>query len=191
LVDATSLLFRLQTHNIDVGDRWDELMQIWMKNIDEHIFVFNDIHLIVNAMCSKNIGAGERALESMKEYAKSKSNQTQAQITSDIGIKLGEIIINFGNTKYTEVISQLIPIRHKIQAIGGSHAQRDLFNQLLINSCFKAENYSLAQSLLSERIVPSSNALHTRKLYANSLTKLNLHTATQQALSHYDLQHTK
>jgi len=80
----------------------------------------------------------------------------------------------------------MIPIRYKIQSIGGSHAQRDLFNKLLINSAFKAKNYELANVLLSERLDFNPNAPQAWKLYANSWEGLNKHEKAKEALNRYE-----
>jgi hypothetical protein len=44
------------------------------------------------------------------------------------------------------------PFRHALLPIGGSWAQRDVFNQLLLEAAIQAGNWPLARSMASERI---------------------------------------
>ncbi|MGH7719033.1 MAG: tetratricopeptide repeat protein, partial [Gemmatimonadaceae bacterium] len=45
----------------------------------------------------------------------------------------------------------LFPVRRRVQLIGGSHAQRDLFEQLLIDAAWRARRLDVAATLLEER----------------------------------------
>ena len=61
----------------------------------------------------------------------------------------------------------LLPVRYDLTKIGGSHAQRDVFHQLLIQAAMKAGRNRLARALLLERTanMPHS-ALAARELAA-------------------------
>ncbi|HEY9537215.1 MAG TPA: tetratricopeptide repeat protein, partial [Kiloniellaceae bacterium] len=52
---------------------------------------------------------------------------------------------------YGETVDALLPHRAALRLVGGSRAQRDLFEQLLIDAAVKADRRSLARALLSER----------------------------------------
>uniref|UniRef100_A0A914SHP3 Uncharacterized protein n=1 Tax=Parascaris equorum TaxID=6256 RepID=A0A914SHP3_PAREQ len=51
-----------------------------------------------------------------------------------------EAISAYWANDFDAVISRLAPIRKKICEIGGSNAQRDIFTQILINSCLRSSN---------------------------------------------------
>jgi hypothetical protein len=52
---------------------------------------------------------------------------------------------------YAEAVETLLPQRGQLHRIGGSRAQRDLFEQLLIDAALKAGDGKLTMALLSER----------------------------------------
>ena len=45
LVDASALLWRLELAGADVGSRWGDLARQWMTHVDDHVLVFNDLHI--------------------------------------------------------------------------------------------------------------------------------------------------
>ncbi|RWS19521.1 tetratricopeptide repeat protein 38-like protein [Leptotrombidium deliense] len=63
-------------------------------------------------------------------------------------------MVEFEREQYSKAVEILEPIRYKIVEMGGSNAQRDLFNQLLIVASIKSPvdcHRKLAHALLNER----------------------------------------
>jgi len=50
------------------------------------------------------------------------------------------------------VVDHLYPVRRRIRRIGASHAQRDLFDQLLIDAAWRGRRVDAARELLAERL---------------------------------------
>ena len=61
------------------------------------------------------------------------------------------------------VVASMAPVRGDIHAIGGSHAQRDLFEEMLIAAALKADP-DFADTLLAERLArrPGNQWAHDR-----------------------------
>jgi hypothetical protein len=51
------------------------------------------------------------------------------------------------------VVERLAPVRGQLRSIGGSHAQRDLFTLILLDSALKKGDAALAGALHVERKV--------------------------------------
>jgi hypothetical protein len=66
----------------------------------------------------------------------------------------------------------MLPIRYQIRRIGGSNAQRDLFNQTLIAAAINADRLPLARALLAERVSLKPNSRTARKLYDEVVARL-------------------
>ena len=75
----------------------------------------------------------------------------QATVLSTVGLAIVDALIAFGRGRYAAAARRLAPHRDAIQLVGGSHAQRDVFNQLLIESALRAGDGALAQALLAAR----------------------------------------
>ena len=80
----------------------------------------------------------------------------------------------------------MLPIRQNIVSIGGSHAQRDIFNVLLIRSAIEASNHKLACSLLSERLELKPKQPQAWKWYAKELEALSCKDEAQSAIKKYE-----
>lgn len=150
VTNAVALLWRLEQHGIDVGTRWQELAERAAQRIDDHMKVFTDAHYAM-ALATARGEDFVRWRDSARTYA-AQSHETQAIVMSEIGLALGEAALAHRSGAFTQVLDRLLPVRNAIRRIGGSHAQRDLFAQLLIDSAVKAGRRDLARDLLRERL---------------------------------------
>lgn len=130
LNDCSSLLWRLELKDIDVGDRWDQLVDMWVHHTDEHAFAFADAHLamtLVAAGGEKKLG---RFLESQRAYIEGEAN-TNSEIIEKIGRVLCMGLIAFRRGDYKAAAAQISRVKDQTYRIGGSNAQRDIFNLTL------------------------------------------------------------
>ena len=151
LVDASALLWRLELAGIPVGDRWQALAAQWLTHAEDHVLVFNDLHIML-ALCGADDREGAARLLTSVDAALSDGTGDNRDITLDVGRKIVQAIAAFGAGDYARTIELLLPIRYKWIRIGGSHAQRDLLTQTLIAAAIRAGNNNLARALLEERL---------------------------------------
>lgn len=177
LIDASSLLWRLELVGIDVGDRWREVATVAAARIGEHVLCFNDLHVACATIGAKDRAATRRLVESVDRFMASGRGDTHA-IMGEVGRDLLLAMDAFGAGEWRRTIDLLLPLRHKVVAIGGSHAQRDLVNETLIGAAIKAEDWKLARALLAERAAKRPTARSWR-LYGQALA----HTGEAEALA--------
>jgi len=151
LVDAAALLWRLELAGADVGDRWKPVAEQWLTHVDEHVLVFNDLHIALAVSRSGDHAAVERLRASMDKYVASGSGDNR-EITRDVGRTLIDGVLAFAAGDYRRATNLILPVRYKIVRIGGSHAQRDLLTQTLIVAAERAGDWNLARALLAERL---------------------------------------
>ena len=76
---------------------------------------------------------------------------------SKYGAQLFDIMEAFGQENFQKVADLLFPLRHElVQFLGGSHAQKDLLNHIMIYSTIQCQEVSpyykkLATQLIVER----------------------------------------
>ena len=116
--------------------------------------------------------AADKLLSSLREYAKQPDNFV-ASTMLEVTVPLCEAVFAYGRGDYAVVVRKLLPLRPLLAPIGGSHAQRDVFVQMLLESAIRCGKLGVARTLLSERIClrPTSFGDWTR--YADVLEKLN------------------
>src|SRR5712675_352461 len=73
---------------------------------------------------------------------------------------------------FGEVVEQLLPVRRRIRRIGASHAQRDIFDQLLIDAALRDRQMEVARELLAERTALRPGNMWGWKHYAAVLESL-------------------
>jgi tetratricopeptide (TPR) repeat protein len=170
MIDASALLWRLALRGVDVGDRFDAVAQKWAPIAAAGNYAFNDMHAM---MCFA--GAGRRkeqqaVLEAQR--AAMKGDGDNAEFTREVGHPATLAIQAFGQGRYAECVELLRPIRHVAHRFGGSHAQRDLLDQTLIEASRRAGFGALTTALVNERV-----ALRPRTPLAALLHKTEAHVA--------------
>ena len=150
ITNAVALLLRLQFRGIDVGDRWDELAEKCAGRIDEHLLAFHDTHFLLAVAFGGRPDAAHAMIESMRAFVATQSGSV-VPVMRDISIPLAEAVLAYNDQDYGRAVDRLMPIRYGIQRIGGSHAQRDLYAEMLIEAALKCGRYDLARALLAER----------------------------------------
>ena len=182
MVDLISLLYRLKLDNckIDLSERWLSLENVFKNRIRDHGYIFNDIHILLMLCSCKNKQGEQEFFDSLNKYLNKDMNQNMLtdicnniigiknmenyikKINRDIGVNIFEAIRNFEFGEYDKVVDYLRPIRYDIIKIGGSNAQRDLINQILVQSALLStneENKMFGIKLIHERFStkPGSN----------------------------------
>ncbi len=165
--NAVSLLWRLEQHGVDVGPRWRELAVRAAARIDDHMIAFGNVH---DAMALAAAGQPDdvaRWIRSGEAYA-ALGTETQCAVMRVVGLALGEAAQAHRQGKFARAVELLLPLRHEIRRIGGSHAQRDVFAQLLIDAALKARQFDTARMLVSERL-----AMRPRNSWALGLSPID------------------
>uniref|UniRef100_A0A8C6SX90 Tetratricopeptide repeat protein 38 n=1 Tax=Neogobius melanostomus TaxID=47308 RepID=A0A8C6SX90_9GOBI len=123
IVDACSMLCRLEMEGVCVQDRWRELFQITQPHTDDHVTLFNDVHFLMVSLGLKDNGTSRRLLEGLQELAREPGDNQQHQLAKSIGIPLCQAMMEFNQGNYNQSVELLYPLRYRIVDIGGSDAQ--------------------------------------------------------------------
>jgi tetratricopeptide (TPR) repeat protein len=147
--NAVALLWRLEQRGVTVGTRWEELAERSLARIDDHVLVFADLHYVIALATQRDPTGVERWLESSRRYAACRESQSRVMAEPGLGIAAASIAHRRG--EWESVVDLLLPLRPALRDIGGSRAQRDLWEQMLIDAALKGGRFPLARALLSER----------------------------------------
>ena len=169
--NQAALLKRLQLSGMDVGDRWQALAEHSAKRIHDHMLPFRDAHFCLALAANKNFDVARRHIESMANFS-GQGQEWRAQSTRTILIPLCEGMIAYEEGKYDKACDVLWAVRNEIVSIGGSHAQRDLFTQIICDAAVRARRLPVARSLLSERVLSRGTRKANWQSYAEVLAAL-------------------
>ncbi len=168
ICNAASLLWRLEERGINVGNRWTELSEKSAARIGDHLMVFPDVHFALSLAGAGNDVALAEMLRSVRNSA-GNPGVTESQIAAEVGVPLCEALAAWYESLYELVVDRLMPVRYQIRQIGGSHAQRDMFWQMLIAACLRCGRAQEALALLSERTALKPRNVWSWRRYADAL----------------------
>ena len=155
IANAVSLLWRLEQADVNVGTRWTELAERAATHLGDHALVFVDLHYLM-AVAAADPTAVRSFLASCERFA-ARGQGTEAEVMAEVGLALARAVVAHRNGAWGDVVDGLFPVRHRIRRIGASHAQRDLFDQLLIDAACRGHRYDEARELVAERLARRPN----------------------------------
>ncbi|KAF6122384.1 tetratricopeptide repeat domain 38 [Phyllostomus discolor] len=167
VVDSCSMLYRLQMEGVSVGDRWQAVLPVTRKHSRDHVLLFNDAHFLMASLGARDAQTTQELLATLQDVSESPGENCQHLLARDVGLPLCRALVEAENGNPDRVVELLLPIRYRVVQIGGSNAQRDVFNQLLIHAalrCGAGAHRNLARSLLMERDALRPNSPLTARL---------------------------
>ncbi|MCZ8376180.1 MAG: tetratricopeptide repeat protein [Beijerinckiaceae bacterium] len=150
IANAASLLSRLGLDGVDVGTRWEELADKAEARLEDRSLVFADLHYLLALLGAGRDEAAGRLAESLAGSVPSHASQGLAARRAGGLVARG--LMAFRNGHAGEALEHLLPARASLVLIGGSDAQRDVFEQVLIESALRSGEPRLARAILSKRL---------------------------------------
>jgi tetratricopeptide (TPR) repeat protein len=147
--NAASLLWRLEHVGVAVGARWAELADKAEPRIGDHALLFTVPHFMMALAALGRDQAAGRVLGALREFAATGAG-TLAPIAGAVALPVCEAVLAHRKAEHGRVLALLLPVRETLWQLGGSHAQRDLFNQMLIDSAVASGHLDLARGLLRD-----------------------------------------
>ena len=150
-VGAISLLLRLELKGINVGDRWEQIALYLMARIHEHALPFQDLHYVYALARAGKVELVNEMLFSMQAYTmKASSHHRKTWI--EVALPAAKGMKAHATGDWGKAITQLSPILSRLYEIGGSHAQRDLFEQVYLDAWLRNEQNHQALQILEKRV---------------------------------------
>ena len=169
--NQAALLKRLQLAGLNIGDRWRALAEHSAMRIHDHMLPFRDAHFCLALAANGDFEVARRHIKSMADFA-AHSEGWRAAATRNVLIPLCEGMVAYEEGNYDKACDMLWAVRNDIVAIGGSHAQRDLFAQIVCEAAVRAHNLPMARSLFSERVLSRGTRKGNWRSYAEILAAL-------------------
>ncbi len=149
LVDASAMLWRLEFMGVDIGPRWAALADDWEAQAEPGHYTFNDFHAMLAWVGS---GRSAKAREWLTAQNSTASPSDLTSLARDVGEPLLSALQERQQGRTAAAVTQLQAIRPVIHRMGGSHAQRDLVDLLLIDSAIELPDPELAAKLIAKRL---------------------------------------
>lgn len=148
--NAASLLSRLELEGVNVGDRWEELAVLAENRATDGCLAFADLHYML-ALCGGSRDEAAVGLIARMQATRPNGNEAQ-QVIAHPGLHIAQGLHAFASGEYSNAWLHLRAGRTDLQSVGGSHAQRDVFDRITIEAALRGGYMDAAEGLLRDRM---------------------------------------
>ncbi|WP_170338180.1 tetratricopeptide repeat protein [Ruegeria arenilitoris] len=148
--NATSLLSRLELEGVDIGTRWEELADLSAARTEDGCLIFADLHYLLALTGDNRPDSTAKLLARIHKDSQQPATDT-ARRMADPGLAAAIGLEAFGKGDYLQAFEHLANARNSMQLAGGSHAQRDVFERITIDSGLRAGRLDDVERILDDR----------------------------------------
>jgi hypothetical protein len=146
-IGAVSLLARMEIAGIDVGGRWRDLAHHLAVRADDTVLPFLTLQYL-HGLARAERPEATRLIEAVRCAAR---ESDEGDVWRDVALPAAEGLYAYGRKDYDTAWRRLMQALPRMIEVGGSHAQRDLFDQILLDAAIKSGRYVEAQRMLEPR----------------------------------------
>jgi len=152
MLDASALLWRLHLDGVDVGTRFDVLADAWSTRMEaDPWYAFNDVHATMALAGAGRLAEARRVVDRLARTVAAGTGTSNGTMIALAGLPAARAVVAQAEGRHADVVAELLPVRRKLIAFGGSNAQRDVLQRTLVDSAILAGHDDLAAALLRER----------------------------------------
>lgn len=178
-VGAVSLLARMEIAGVDVGDRWRDIGDHLAARAHDTVLPFLTMQYLYGLARTGRVEADE-LLQSVRRRAKNAPPFTH-EVWQDVALPACEGLYAYAQGDFTAAWRHLSSAMPRMVETGGSHAQRDLFDQILLDAAMRSGRSTLAQQMLEQRRLADPDGVPVNSALADVYAKLALPGLAQQA----------
>jgi predicted Zn-dependent protease len=180
-VGAVSLLARLEFAGLDVGARWDDLAAWLAVRAADVVQPFLSLHYLYGLA-----RAGRREAVQLGEAIASRARLARGVVRpawADVALPAARAILDFHRGESAHAARELGRVLPRLVEIGGSHAQRDLFEQIRLKAVILSGDAASARRLLEARRSQDPLAAPLNEALGDAFEALGLTDEAQAARS--------
>ncbi|WP_426108438.1 tetratricopeptide repeat protein [Pseudomonas sp. TWR1-1-4] len=144
-VGAVSLLARLELAGIDVGERWQALAPYLQRRVCDTVQPFLSVQYLYG-LARAGKPEADRLLATLRQYS-----FDARPVWGEVTLPLAKGLLAHARGDWQQSLAQLTIALPRLNEIGGSHAQRDLFALVELDARVKAGDWLGAQQTLELR----------------------------------------
>jgi len=150
-LNAVSLLARLEAFGIDVGERWRDVGGYLLARVEETVAPFNDLQFLYRLARAGHAGAARAKLARLRADAEAADPYVR-RAWQEVAVPLAEGLLAHGLGDHDRGAGHMGAAIGRHQEIGGSHAQRDLFDILYLDALRRSGATAEAAALIARRL---------------------------------------
>ncbi len=144
--NGASLLARLEFQGVDVGlARWERLAQASLLSATQNTLWFTSMHHVMALTRSGREAAVQSTFDYLRSAGKSSTQAALAQELAQAGAA-------FYQEKPREALERMLAVRQRHGELGASHAQQDLYDQIMVMAALQLGDLPRVRQLLKARL---------------------------------------
>ncbi len=179
-IGAVSLLARLEFAGLDVGGRWDELSDYLAVRVEDTVQPFLSLQYLYGLA-----RAGRSEAATLMTAIRRQADEAPAysrEAWAEVALPAAEAILDYLTGDHDAAVRKMGAALPRMIEIGGSHAQRDLFEQIRLQAILGAHRWGLAQQILEQRRGFDPNGVPLNTTLARVYTQLGLPRQAERAI---------
>jgi tetratricopeptide (TPR) repeat protein len=154
LNDAASLLWRQQLYGCATGPLpWTEVCELGARLTSQARMPFNDVHAGLAFAATGDEAALDRLTDALRVAA-----EYGHPVAGQVVRPLVQAAAAFAQGDYDATIRLMEPIQYEIVRVGGSNAQREVFEDTLLEAYLRAAHFDRAEAVLRQRLARRPSA---------------------------------
>jgi hypothetical protein len=178
-IGAVSLLARMELAGIDVGERWFDIGEHLAARAHDTVLPFLSMQYLYGLARAGRLEAGA-LLQSVRRIAKV-APPCAREVWRDVALPACEGLHAYAHGNFDAAWRRLNMAMPRMIEAGGSHAQRDLFDQIALDAAIKSGRLPLAQQALELRRTADPDGVPVNSALAEVYDELGLPHLADQA----------
>lgn len=146
-IGAVSLLARLELAGVDVGPRWQDVADHLVQRGVDLVLPFLDLQYLYGLARARRPQA-DALLAGIEDHAQ---RPESAAVWRDVALPAARGLLAHARGEHAMAVRELGSALPRMLEVGGSHAQRDLFEQIHLDALLRSGQAVAAQHLLQQR----------------------------------------
>jgi hypothetical protein len=178
-VGAVSLLSRLELAGVEVGRRWQDLADYLVARAEDTVQPFLTLQYLYGLARAER-AAARTLLEAVRQRADSAPAHSR-DVWREVALPASEGLHAYARRDYDRAWRDLSRAMPRMIEAGGSHAQRDFFEQILLDATMASGRLTAAQQTLELRRAADTDGVPVNTALARVYDKLGLATLAAEA----------
>lgn len=174
-IGAVSLLARLELAGIDVGTRWDDVALYLLQRQADHVLPFLDLQYLYG-LARAGRPEADVLLRNIEAFAPHAPPSTRAA-WQRVCVPAAHGLVAHARGDLAAAVEGLGVALPRMIEIGGSHAQRDLFEQVYLDALVRSgteASLTGAQGILQQQLNGQPESLRLRRQAAEIYARLGI-----------------
>ena len=183
-IGAVSLLARLELAGVNVGKRWDDVMPYLLTRTQDQFLPFLDLQYLYGlARCGRP--EADELLQNIEQHSElaSQSSDAWQQAWPRVCLPAARGLMAHAQGNFERAVDQLGLALPRLAEIGGSHAQRELFELFYLDALIRCGKLAGAQHVVQQRCLQQPESLRLKQQASTLYASLGLSNLASRAWS--------